>query len=107
MSRIYILDVSGGQPRCSRHEQRQQLDYHTRGTSRCRTRCWYSWYPGRLLARRRSSSRSRHIKNGIIAPTATNDHHEPSANGVPRRYKDALAYIGWRTIAYGPVETTF
>jgi hypothetical protein len=33
--------------------------------------------------------------------------YEPSASGVPKRYKESLAYIGWRTIAYGPVEITF
>src|SRR5262249_16807574 len=77
------------------------------GTRRCGTRFWYSVYPERFLARKRSSSRSRHIKNGIIAAIGTSPQYEPSASGVPTRYRDALAYIGWRTMAYGRVEMTF
>src|SRR5215472_17596806 len=82
------------------------LGYHTNGTRRCRTRFWYSVYPARSLARRRSSSKSRHIRNGIMAAIGTSPQYEPSASGVPTRYSDPLAYIGWRTIAYGPVEMT-
>src|SRR4029079_13782448 len=85
----------------------RQLGYHRNGTIRCRTRFWYSVYPGRFVARKRSSSMSRHIRKSIIATTGTSPQYEPSAKGVPTRYSDALAYIGWRTIAYGPVETTF
>src|SRR5262249_57577252 len=68
---------------------------------------WYWVYRGRFLERKRSSSKSRHIRNGIIPAIGTNPQYEPSASGVPRRYRDPLAYIGWRTIAYGPVEMTF
>src|SRR5262245_45450397 len=81
-------------------------DYHTKGTRRCRTRCWYSTYPSRVLAGKRSSSTRRQIRNGIIAATVSSPQYEPSASGVPRTYRNALAYIGWRTIAYGPVEIT-
>ena len=51
--------------------------------------------------------RSRQRRNGIIAPSMTSPQYEPSASGVPKRYRGALAYIGWRTITYGPVEITF
>ena len=46
------------------------------------------------------------MRNGSIAAIGTNPHHESGARGVPRRYRDALAHMGWRTIAYGPVEIT-
>src|SRR5262249_22345812 len=86
--------------------QGNRLDYHTNGTRRCRTRFWYSVYPGRFPARNRSSSKSRQSRKGIIAATGTSPQYEPSASGVPSRYRDALAYIGWRTMAYGPVTIT-
>src|SRR5215471_13824597 len=79
--------------------QGNRLDYHTKGTRRCRTRFWYSVYPGRFLARKRSSSKSRHSRKGIIAAIGTSPQYEPSASGVPSRYRDALAYSGWRTMA--------
>ena len=60
-----------------------RLDYHMNGKRRCRTRFWYSLYPGKLLARKRSSSYSRHIRNGIIAAIGTNPQYESSASGVP------------------------
>src|SRR5262249_13621445 len=96
-------------PRCLRSrrpEHTAEPGYHTNGTRRRRTRFWYSVYPARSLARRRSSSRSRHIRNGIMAAIGTRPQYEPRASGVPTRYSDPLAYIGWRTIAYGPVEMT-
>jgi len=46
-------------------------------------------------------------EGGIMIASGTNPQSEPSASGVPTRYNDALAYIGWRTMAYGPVEITF
>src|SRR5262245_7294673 len=49
-----------------------RLDYHTNGTRRCRTRCWYSTYPGRFPARNRSSSRSLQIRKGIMAAIGAN-----------------------------------
>src|SRR5262249_46333436 len=81
--------------------------YHTNGTRRCRTRFWYSLYPARFLARKRSSSKSRQIRNGIMAAIETNPQYEPSANGVPATYSNPPAYIGGRTTAYGPVGITF
>src|SRR5262249_41642572 len=95
-----------GEPPLERPERTAEPGYHTNGTRRCRTRFWYSVYPARSLARRRSSSRSRQIRNGIMTAIGTSPQYEPSASGVPTRYSDPLAYIGWRTIAYGPVEMT-
>src|SRR4029079_11905555 len=80
--------------------------YQRNGIKRRRTRRWYWVYPGRLFARKRSSSKRRQIRNGIMIATGTNPQRDPSASGVPIRYTEALAYIGWRTIAYGPVEMT-
>jgi hypothetical protein len=59
--------------------------YQTNGTRRCRTLSRYSLYPGRFLTRNRSSSKSRQIKSGSVAPTATSPQYEPSASGVPSR----------------------
>jgi hypothetical protein len=63
--------------------------------------------PGKILCEKFSSSKSRHIKNHIINSSARSAQYEPSASGVPARYRNALAYIGCRTSAYGPVEMTF
>ena len=53
------------------------------GSRRCRTRRWYSVYPRRSRARMRSSSTSRHSRNGATAPSATKPQYDPSASGVP------------------------
>src|SRR5262249_14884400 len=42
-------------------------------------------------------------KNGI----SKNDHHDPSASGVPMRRNSAPKYIGCRTHEYMPVSMTF
>jgi hypothetical protein len=36
----------------------------------------------------------------MVATSGTNPQYAPSASGVPARYSSALAYIGWRTMAY-------
>src|SRR5262249_53297733 len=82
-------------------------NYQINGTSRYLTRFRYSAYPGRFFVRKCSSSMSRHIRKGIIAASGANPQYEPSASGVPKRWSDPPAYIGWRTMAYGPVEMTF
>jgi hypothetical protein len=51
--------------------------------------------------------KSRHIRNGIINAIARSPQNEPRASGVPITYSNELAYMGWRTNAYGPVEITF
>src|SRR5262249_18980382 len=70
---------------CREADGQDRLDYQPNGTSRCRTRCWYSVYRGRFLARKRSSSKSRHSRNGSMAASGTNPQYEPSASGVPSK----------------------
>src|SRR6516225_8459564 len=73
--------------------------YQIYGTSRRRTLCAYSVYPGRFSRRYFSSCKSRQanqaIKNGVVRRL----HHEASARGAPTHTRRAPAYIGCRTIA--------
>src|SRR5438309_6953953 len=103
-TRLYQTKLLGW---IERRSDLREIHYQTYGTNRCRTCFWYSVYPGRFSARNFSSSKSRQIRNDIINRSARSPQYEPSASGVPTRYRNALAYIGCRTSAYGPVEMTF
>jgi hypothetical protein len=48
----------------------------------------YSVYPGKILETNRSSSKSRHIKNGITAASTSSPQYEPSA--LEEKAKDPL-----------------
>src|SRR5262245_39783644 len=80
--------------------------YHTQGTRRYLTRCIYSAYPGKSLRRKFSSSRIRQTSTGKNGTTRRMLHHEPSASGIAKSRSNAPEYIGCRTYAYGPVDTT-
>src|SRR6476660_10518926 len=82
------------------------MPYHTRGTRRYRTLCIYSAYPGKFLRRKISSSRMRQTSTGKNGRTRRTLHHEPSASGIAASRSNAPEYIGCRTYAYGPVDTT-
>src|ERR1700680_2530341 len=84
----------------------EMLPYHTRGTRRFRTLCKYSSYPGKFLRRKLSSSRIRQTSTGKNGTTRRMLHHEPSASGIATSRRNAPEYIGCRTYAYGPVDTT-
>jgi hypothetical protein len=91
----------GGQPRPSARQP-----YHTQGTRRYLTLCIYSAYPGKTLRRNFSSSRMRQTSTGKNGTTRKTLHHEPSASGIAKSRSNAPEYIGCRTYAYGPVDTT-
>ena len=80
--------------------------YHTRGIRRYRTLCIYSSYPDKFLRRNNSSSRMRQTSTGKNGTTRRTLHHEPSAGGIAASKSNAPEYIGCRTYAYGPVDTT-
>src|SRR5262249_18366435 len=80
--------------------------YHTQGTRRYLTRCIYSAYPCKYLRRKFSSSRIRQTSTGKNGTTRRTLHHEPSASGIAKSRSNAPEYIGCRTYAYGPVDTT-
>jgi len=82
------------------------LPYHTQGTRRYLTLCIYSAYPCKSLRRKFSSSRIRQTSTGKNGTTRRTLHHEPSASGIAKSRSNAPDYIGCRTYAYGPVDTT-
>ena len=85
---------------------RQQLPYHTLGIRRYRTLCIYAAYPGKFFRRRFSSSRIRQTSTGKNGATRRTLNQEPSARGIAVISSKAPEYIGCRTYAYGPVDTT-
>ena len=48
----------------------------------------------------------RRVRALKISGRTRSPNHDPSSNGMPIMYNVAPAYIGWRTIAYGPVLMT-
>src|SRR4029450_12004138 len=59
----------------------------------------YSPYPGSLLDRNLSSSRSLRRMPNTSTATLRSAQYEPSASAVPMRKRKAPAYMGWRTNA--------
>src|SRR5262249_9202223 len=76
------------------------------GISRNLTRLAYSSLPDSSRRSIRSSPTTRGAKPATSSGTAATPHPEPSSIGMPSNQSMLPAYMGWRTMRYGPSVTT-